>query len=129
MPLYPFGFGLSYSQFSYSQPHVKYAEVTQDKPQQIAITLSNTSKVAGAEIVQCYIRQHVASTSRPLRELKGFERVWLEPGESKEVIFTLTAKELSFFNINKVMAIEPSLITVYVGSDSNTNNSVDFKLV
>lgn len=128
-PLYPFGFGLSYSQFSYSQPHIKHAEVSQDKPQQITITLSNTSKIAGAEIVQCYIRQHVASTSRPLRELKGFERVWLEPGESKEVIFTLTTKELSFFNINKVMAMESSIITVYVGNDSNTNNSIDFKLI
>ncbi|MEQ4925014.1 glycoside hydrolase family 3 N-terminal domain-containing protein [Proteus hauseri] len=128
-PLYPFGFGLSYTQFSYSQPKLKYAELTQDKQQQVSVTISNIGKSTGIEIVQCYIRQCTASTSRPLRELKGFQRITLAPGEAKDVTFTLTSKELSFFNIEGVITTEPSEIIVYIGNDSNTENKAIFSLV
>ncbi|EAM8615958.1 beta-glucosidase [Salmonella enterica] len=128
-PLYHFGFGLSYTSFTYSQPKVKYTHLPRCKRQKISFTISNVGKVAGEDVVQCYIRQRTASTSRPLRELKCFQRVWLEAGESKEITFTLEPKELTFYNLHGVVTIESSTIIVYVGGDSETENKVEFELL
>lgn len=128
-PLYPFGFGLSYSRFTYSHLHVSHAKLQTHQPQTITVTLTNTSQLAGTEIAQCYIRQHTASTTRPVKELKGFQRVFLEAGSSKQITFVLTEKEFAFYNANNVISVEPSTMSVYVGGDSNTQYSTEFELV
>src|SRR5581483_6122873 len=89
-PLYPFGFGLSYTTFTYSEIKLDKTEMTSSDSISVSVTVTNSGRAAGEEIVQMYIGDLYGSTVRPLKELKGFEKVYLEPGESKEVRFTIT---------------------------------------
>jgi beta-glucosidase len=99
-PLFPFGFGLSYTTFTYSTPKLSSPTMTADGNSMASVTVTNTGKVAGDEIVQLYIRDRISSVTRPIKELKGFQRVSLKPGESREVTFSIDRQALSFHGID-----------------------------
>ncbi|MGI9544435.1 MAG: beta-glucosidase BglX [Cyclobacteriaceae bacterium] len=124
-PLYPFGYGLSYSQFAYSNLKVDAADPQSVKVQ---VDVTNTGKVAGEEIVQLYLKDPFASVVRPVRELKGFEKFSLEPGESKTVTFTLTEKELGFYNNQGIWIVEQGAFEVMVGGNSQEGLKGEFEL-
>ena len=113
-PLYPFGYGLSYTTFKYSDLSTSVA----DKKIKVKVKLTNSGKVAGKEVVQVYIQDIVASVTRPVKELKGFELVELNPNETKEIEFILTDKELGFFNNSGDFIMEPGEFKVFVGGNS-----------
>jgi len=115
-PLYPFGYGLSYTTFEYSNLQT---QAVSDKEVTVSVTLKNSGKFTGKEVVQLYIKDHYASVTRPVRELKGFELVSLEANESKEISFTLTEKELGFYNNQGDFVLEPGDFSIFVGGDSN----------
>ncbi|WP_016584519.1 fibronectin type III-like domain-contianing protein, partial [Yersinia pestis] len=127
-PLYPFGFGLSYTRFTYSDLQLSHESLELGASLRVTMTVTNDGAVAGDEVVQCYIRQYVASTTRPQRELKGFQRISLQPGELGEVSFTLGVRELAFYGQHRRYAQEPSRISVFVGGDSTTPHQADFTL-
>lgn len=94
-----------------------------------SVTVTNTGKRAGKEVVQMYIRDVVASSSRPMRELKGFEKISLEPGESRTVSFEIGSEALSFWNTDMEYVCEPGEFQVFIGPDSTTENSSSFVLL
>lgn len=114
-PLYPFGYGLSYTNFDYSNLQI---DNTNPSAVKVKVLVKNTGKVTGEEVVQLYIRDKVASIVRPVKELKGFEKIKLAAGESKEIAFTLTDKELGFYNNEGVFIVEPGEFEVMVGTSS-----------
>ncbi len=128
-PLYPFGHGLSYTQFNYSNLQLSSAEMSASNELKVSVTVSNSGKRNGEEIVQLYIKDHVGSITRPVKELKGFEKIALKAGESKTVTFTLTANDLAFYNAQNVFAAEPGMFTIYVGGSSNTELSASLQLL
>jgi len=117
-PLYPFGFGLSYTTFEYSDLQ---AQVVSTNEVNVSVTLRNTGTFTGKEVVQLYLKDHYASVTRPVRELKGFELVSLEPNEHKKISFKLTEKELGFYNNAGDFVLEPGDFSIFVGGDSTTN--------
>ncbi len=117
--LFPFGYGLSYTTFAYS-------DVKAD-PVHATATVANTGRRRGTEIVQCYVRIRGASVEQPVRSLKGFQRVTLDPGESKSVDFPLGFDALSFFNAQSRRVIEPADYTVFIGGSSTADQSADFQ--
>ena len=127
-PLYPFGYGLSYTTFEYSPIAISEAEVAQGGSLTAEVTVKNTGKVAGKEVVQMYLQDVVGSTTRPVRELKGFEKISLEPGESKTVTFEITPELMSHYNSDLEFVAEPGEFRVYIGADSRTKNSASFIL-
>jgi beta-glucosidase len=126
-PLYPFGFGLSYTSFDYGNVQVSNT-YNKDKRIKVSVKVTNTGDVFGKETVQLYIRDLYASVTRPVRELKGFEQIELEAGASKEITFTLTDKEVGFFNNNGEWIVEEGDFEVFVGTNSSTQNKGGFKL-
>ena len=133
--LFPFGWGLSYTRFSYSQPTVNKAQITlQDVAQgrgpglSVGVDVRNTGSVAGTEVVQLYLRNTSASVEQPLRELKGFQRVTLAPGESKHVEFPLGFDELSFYNVESKRVVEPTAYKVFVGGSSLAEGTTGFEV-
>ena len=127
-PLYPFGYGLSYTTFEYSPVVLSTTEVGKGGSLTAEVTVKNTGAVAGKEVVQMYIQDVVGSTTRPLRELKGFQKIALEPGESKTVTFEITPELMSHYNSNLEFVAEPGEFIVSVGTDSKTKNSASFIL-
>ncbi|MEK6279017.1 MAG: glycoside hydrolase family 3 N-terminal domain-containing protein [Acidobacteriota bacterium] len=117
-PLFPFGYGLSYTTFEYSNVKVSPAQIRPQDATRVSVTVSNTGKRAGAEIVQLYIRDLVSSVTRPVMELKDFKRVSLAPGERKIVEFTITPDKLSFLNLNMETVVEPGWFDIMVGASS-----------
>ena len=113
-PLYPFGFGLSYSTFKYSNLIVPEQSVAGEKVK-ISVTVTNTGKVAGDEVVQLYLTDEKATTPRPVRQLEGFRRISLNPGESQEVEFTLEPRQFSIINKKEKRVIEPGYFTINAG--------------
>ncbi len=122
-PLYPFGHGLSYTTFNYSNLKVSAAS----NEVKVSVTVTNTGKVVGKEVVQLYIRDIIASVTRPVKELKGFELISLKPSESKEITFTLTEKELGFFNNQGKYIVEPGEFKVFMGGSSVTSLETIFQ--
>lgn len=114
-PLYPFGYGLTYTTFDYSDLALSSNEMTQDGTITASVKLTNTGKREATETVQLYIRDLVGSVSRPVRELKGFERVTLKPGESRTVKFDITPDMLKFYNFDLVYGNEPGDFDLYIG--------------
>ncbi|WP_316768744.1 beta-glucosidase BglX [Pedobacter frigiditerrae] len=128
-PLYPFGFGLSYTTFSYSD--IKLSSTILKPGQQITatVTLTNTGKFVGEEVVQMYTRDLVGSITRPVKELKGFLKISLKPGESKTATFTISEETLKFYNSNLKFIAEPGDFKVFVGTNSRDVKEANFKLV
>lgn len=126
-PLYPFGFGLSYTTFSFENISVEntYAE---DKTISVSVNVTNTGKRTGKVTAQLYLRDEFASVTRPTRELKGFEQVTLDVGETKNIQFQLTDKELGFYNNSGEFVVEEGSFEVFVGEDSQADLSENFQL-
>jgi beta-glucosidase len=127
-PLYPFGYGLSYSSFEYSKVEMSSNELNFNSSITVSVNVKNTSKVTGKEVVQLYIKDHFASVTRPVRELKGFELIELAPGESKKVSFTINPELLKFYSAQKKWEAEPGQFSVFIGTNSTTKNSASFSL-
>ncbi|MGE4586170.1 MAG: beta-glucosidase BglX [Mangrovibacterium sp.] len=117
-PLFPFGFGLSYTTFAYEDLELSAGEMIPGDTLRVSVKLTNTGKYAGTEVVQLYLRDLFGSVTRPVRELKGFQRVWLEPGESRRVDFSLSEKDLAFFTADNRWETEPGDFRLWVGPDS-----------
>lgn len=124
-PLYPFGYGLSYTTFAYSDLKV---DVISNTNVNVSVTLTNTGQVKGKEVAQLYLRDEFASVTRPVRELKGFELVELNPKESKTLKFTLSKAELGFFDNNGKFIVEPGTFSVFVGGSSEAKLTSQFDL-
>ncbi len=118
-PLYPFGWGLSYSSFQYSALHASPEEIGPEGKSKVSVEVKNTSTVRGDEVVQLYIRDEVSSVTRPVKELRGFRRVTLDPGEAKTVEFWLGPDELSFLNREMHRVVEPGTFDVMAGGNSD----------
>ena len=127
-PLYPFGYGLSYTTFEYGPAILDTDKISQGETISAEIRVTNTGTVAGKEVVQMYIQDVVGSTTRPVRELKGFQKIYLEPGESRIVTFEITPELLSHYNSELKLVAEPGEFIVYIGPDSRAKNSASFVL-
>lgn len=117
-PLFPFGFGLSYTTFAYSAPQVEPAVIGPDGTAKVKVTVTNTGTRAGDEVAQLYIHDEVSSVTRPVKELRDFLRLTLKPGESRTVEFTLTPDKLAFYNREMKRVVEPGKFQVMVGGSS-----------
>lgn len=126
--LYPFGYGLSYTTFDYSDVTLSSTEMTAGSDIKARVTVTNTGSRDGADVVQLYIRDMVGSVVRPLKELKGFEKINLKAGESKQVEFTIDVDKLKFYNSELKYVYEPGEFEVMVGPDSRNLRSARFTL-
>lgn len=126
-PLYPFGYGLSYTKFDYSPVALSKSSLKGAEKLIARVTVTNSGKFAGEEVVQLYIRDIVASNTRPLKELKGFKKILLQPGESKEVSFEITNDLLKFYDHNLRYDWEPGEFTVFIGTNSRDTQSANFR--
>ena len=127
-PLYPFGFGLSYIQFEYSDIRLNKQKIKMDENLEISVTVRNSGALAGEEVVQLYVRDMVGSVTRPVKELKGFQKIYLKEGESKEVRFTLRSADLAFYDKDMHFKAEPGDFKVFVGTNSRDVLETDFVL-
>ena len=121
-PLFPFGYGLSYTTFKYSTPKFENATIALDGSTTVSVAVTNTGKRAGDEVVQMYVRDDFASVGRYNKMLKGFERISLQPGQTKTVSFTLGFEELSLFDKNLKKVVEPGTFTISVGASSQESD-------
>ena len=121
-PLYPFGYGLSYTNYKYSKPLLSDNTLTKENTILVTTEITNTGEVDGEEVAQLYIRDNVSSVTRPVKELKGYQRVFLKAGETKTVEFTLGAESLAFYDIDMNYVVEPGNFTIMTGSSSNNKD-------
>ena len=128
-PLYPFGFGLTYTTFSYSGMTLDRDTLTIDGEIRASVRITNTGDRPGTETAQLYLRDLVGSVVRPVRELKGFHRVTLQPGESATVTFTITEDMLRFHDVHMNLASESGDFEVFIGPDCQTQNAARFTLI
>ena len=126
-PLYPFGHGLSYSKFEYSNLQLSSKTFVKNGTIEVSVNLKNTGKVAGKEVVQLYIRDLIGSITRPVKELKGFEMIELQPNETKKVIFTIDEKTIEYFTANRKWEAEAGDFKVFIGGSSVTKLEGDFQ--
>lgn len=117
-PLFPFGYGLSYTSFEYSPVMLSKTNLKGEEKLTATVTVTNSGKYAGEEVVQLYITDPVASVTRSVKDLKGFQKILLQPGESKEVSFTVTTAQLSFFNSDLKKVWEPGKFIIHIGTNS-----------
>lgn len=128
-PLYRFGYGLSYTNFTYDEITLSAAEMTRDDTITVSVNLTNSGNKQGEEIVQLYIRDLVASVTRPVKELKGFRKVELYPGETRQVNFAITCEDLAFFHTDLTFSPEPGMFEVYAGGSSGDVLAKTFELI
>jgi beta-glucosidase len=134
-PLYPFGFGLSYITFAYSDFQINRQTLTlsavleANATVQVSVVVTNTGQRAADEVVQCYVQDRVASITRPVRELKGFQRITLQPDESRTVAFSLGKRELGFYGRDGQFRVEPGAFQVWLGSDSGATLGTEFRVL
>ena len=128
-PLYPFGYGLSYTTFEYSGLEMSSGELTALTPLKITVTVKNTGKYDGEEVVQLYIRDLVGNVTRPVKELKGFEKIALKAGEQKKVSFLLTVDDLRFYDQEMNFIYEPGDFHLFVGGNSEETLKSGFKIL
>jgi beta-glucosidase len=125
-PLFPFGHGLSYTSFEISEPRLSATRVAADQPVQVEATVRNSGSRAGDEVVQLYITRTELPVTRPVLELKGFERVTLAPGESRTVRFALTPAQLAYWDRAMKEVNGPGPVAVHVGNSSASLKSASF---
>jgi beta-glucosidase len=128
-PLYPFGHGLSYTTFRLSGLQLSSQRVAPDGRLTVGVEVENTGSRAGDEVVQLYVRDVAASVTRPVRELKGFERLTLRPGEKRRVQFTLAPEHLGFLDQNMRFVVEPGQFKVFAGNSSVGGLEAGFEVV
>nr|WP_315150465.1 beta-glucosidase BglX [uncultured Flavobacterium sp.] len=128
-PLYPFGFGLSYSKFEYSDLKLSSQSFSKNEKIEVSVSVKNTGKVLGKEVVQLYIRDLIGSVTRPVLELKGFEMIELQPDETKKVTFTINEKTIEFFTANSKWEAEAGDFKVFIGGNSAETLKGDFQFV
>jgi beta-glucosidase len=128
-PLYPFGYGLTYTSFNYSDISLSSSALKMSGKMTAAVNITNTGTRKGKETVQLYIRDMVGSISRPVKELKGFQQITLAPGDTKKVSFTLSVNDLKFYNSDLKFAAEPGNFKVFIGTNSQDVKEADFRLV
>ena len=127
-PLYSFGFGLSYTTFKYSQPTLAKTDFGINEPVVVNVTVTNTGNMDGEEVVQLYLRDMVASVTRPVKELKAFKKLMIKKGESKNVAFTLTKQDFEIFDSNMHKVVEPGEFQIFVGGNSDTKNKISIMI-
>ena len=127
-PLYPFGFGLSYTTFQYGKPELSTTNLALNGTLEVTVAVQNTGSYDGEEVAQLYIRDLVGSISRPVKELKGFQKVMLKKGESRTLTFRLTPEDLKFYNADLQFVAEPGDFQVFVGGNSRDVQMAEFKL-
>ena len=127
-PLYPFGYGLSYTKFDFSEPRLDKDNFKAGEKIQLSVRLSNSGKFDGEEVVQLYIRDMVGSVTRPVKELKAFQKVFLKSGENKEIKFEITEEMLKFYNSELQFVAEPGEFKVFVGNSSSNVQEAKFRL-
>ena len=127
-PLFPFGFGLSYTTFEYSDIQLSTKELAEKGELKASVTVKNTGKVDGEEVVQCYVRDLVGSVTRPIKELKGFEKIAIKAGESKTISFTITPDMLAFHRLDMSFGTEPGDYKLFIGGNSRDVKEIGFKL-
>jgi len=127
-PLYPFGYGLSYTSYDYSEVKLSSPTITKSATLKVTVNVKNTGSMDGEETVQLYIRDYAASIIRPVKELKAFKKIMIKAGETKEVIFMLTKEDLSFYDANGNSIIESGKFSVFVGPNSRDTKMADFIL-
>ena len=128
-PLYHFGYGLSYTTYEYSDLKLSKSEISTDENIEASVTIKNTGKRDGVEIAQLYIKDCISSVTRPVMELKGFERVALKAGESKRITFTLTPKHLEYYDLEMNRIVEPGTFKVMVGGSSRKKDLLTAEFV
>lgn len=128
-PLFPFGFGLSYTHFEYSDVRVSSPRIALTGSVEVSALLTNVGARAGTEVAQLYVRDRVGSVTRPVRELKGFVKISLAPGESQRVTFTLKASDLAFCGLDLTVAPEAGHFDLYVGGDSHAAAAAELELI
>jgi beta-glucosidase len=128
-PLYPFGYGLSYTTFGYDDLRLSTARLRRSDSLVVSVRVTNTGQRAGDEVVQLYLRDEVASITRPVLALRRFQRLTLAPGEARTVAFTLRAEDLAFPGVNLEPVVEPGFFTVGVGGSSTDLRQIRFELV
>lgn len=128
-PLYPFGFGLSYTEFEYSPLKLEKATINKSDKLRITVQVKNNGQYNGEEVVQLYIQDLVASQTRPVKELKGFQKVWIEKGKSKTVAFEISEEDLKFYNQKLDFISEPGKFKVYIGTNSRDVQEAEFELI
>jgi beta-glucosidase len=127
-PQYPFGHGLSYTTFSYEPPRLSAAALSASDALTVTVRVKNTGERAGTEVVQLYLRDDVATFTRPARELRGFRRVTLQPGAAEDVTFTLGPDDFALLGEELQRVVEPGTFTVFVGGSSDTTNQAAFEV-
>lgn len=127
-PLYPFGYGLSYTTFDYSNLKLSKAKFKAGETITATITVKNSGTVEGKEVVQMYIRDLVGSITRPVKELKGFQKINLKAGESKDVSFKISVEDLKFYNADLKFVAEPGDFKIFIGTNSRDNSEASFQL-
>jgi beta-glucosidase len=127
-PLFPFGYGLSYTTFSYSEPRVDPARITPEGRTTVSVDVTNTGDRAGDEVVQLYIRDRVSEVTRPIQQLRGFQRVTLAPGETRTVTFELGPDELSYHGMEMQRVVEPGWFDIMVGGSSADGRSAELEV-
>ena len=128
-PLFPFGYGLSYTKFDYSNVKISSDKMNSNGKVNVSVDVANTGNYDGKETVQLYIRDVVGSVTRPVRELKGFQKIALKKGEKQTVTFEISEEDLKFYNSDLQFVAEPGQFEVFVGGNSNADNKVSFNLV
>jgi beta-glucosidase len=128
-PLYPFGYGLSYTSFEYSNIKIDNKKLIPGETLNVSVDLKNTGNYSGKEVVQLYIKDRFASVTRPVRELKGFEMVMLIPGETKTINFEISESLLKFYTANETWESESGFFDIFIGTNSNANLQESFELI
>ncbi len=128
-PLFSFGYGLSYTTFTYSNLEISKPKMTAGEKLKVTLKVKNTGNYDGKEVVQLYIRDVVGSVSRPMKELKGFQKIFLKKGEEKQVTFEIGIEDLKFYNSDLQFVAEPGNFEVFVGTNSDVSDKIGFELV
>ena len=128
-PLFPFGYGLSYTTFQYSNLKLNTPTMKKDGTVTASVEVKNTGTRTGAEVVQMYIRDEYSSVPRPVKELKGFRKIWLDPGQSQTVTFLITPDLLAFYDVDMKWVVEPGDFTIMVGTSSDKTDSVKLEVI